>query len=147
MLSVVHSNIADSYYRMGQYPKAIKAIELSNKFANEINFESILCCNILILSRIYNRRNEFKKSIEIITRFIDNKRTYIADDIVEVYKELATAYENIGKAKDSLIALKKHYKLKDDIVKEKQKKDLKTLTFRKTINQLEDKNKNLRITC
>ena len=50
MLSVVHSNIADSYYRMEQYPKAIKAIELSNKFANEINFESILCCNILILS-------------------------------------------------------------------------------------------------
>lgn len=143
MLSVVHSNIADSYYRMDQYPKAIKAIEFSNKFANEINFESILCCNILILSRIYNRRNEFKKSIEIITRFIDNNRTYIADDIVDVYKELATAYENIGKAKDSLIALKKHYKLKDDIFKEKQKKDLKTLTFRKTINQLEDKTKTL----
>ena len=59
MLSVVHSNIADSYYRMNQYPKAIKALQLSNKFAQEIKFESILSCNILILSRIYNEQNEF----------------------------------------------------------------------------------------
>ena len=143
MLSVVHSNIADSYYRMDQYPKAIKAIELSNKFANEINFESILCCNILILSRIYNEGNEFKKSIKLITKFIDNKKTYIAEDIVDIYKELATAYENIDAAQEALISLKKHYKLKDEIFKEKQKKDLKTLTFRKTINQLEDKTKTL----
>ncbi|MBL6667973.1 MAG: tetratricopeptide repeat protein [Crocinitomicaceae bacterium] len=143
MLSVVHSNIADSYYRMEQYTKAIKAIGFSNKFANEINFESILSCNILILGRIYNKRNEFKKSIELITKFLDENTTYIAEDIVDVYKELATAYENIGGAQQSLIALKKHYKLKDEIFKDKQKKDLKSLTFRKTINDLEDKTKTL----
>lgn len=143
MLSVVHSNIADSYYRMEQYTKAIKAIGFSNKFANEINFESILSCNVLILGRIYNKRNEFKKSIELITKFLDENTTYIAEDIVDVYKELATAYENIGGAQQSLIALKKHYKLKDEIFKDKQKKDLKSLTFRKTINDLEDKTKTL----
>ena len=143
MLSVVHSNIADSYYRMEQYTKAIKAIGFSNKFANETNFESILSCNILILGRIYNKRNEFKKSIELITKFLDENTTYIAEDIVDVYKELATAYENIGGAQQSLIALKKHYKLKDEIFKDKQKKDLKSLTFRKTINELEDKTKTL----
>ena len=143
MLSVVHSNIADSYYRMNQYPKAIKALQLSNKFAQEIKFESILSCNILILSRIYNEQNEFKKSIELITKFIENNKSYSSDDIVDVYKELAIAYENIGVAQESLAALKTHYKLKDEILKEKQKKDLKTLTFRKTINQLEDKTKTL----
>ena len=143
MLSVVHSNIADSYYRMEQYTKAIKAIGFSNKFANETNFESILSCNILILGKIYNKRNEFKKSIELITKFLDENTTYIAEDIVDVYKELATAYENIGGAQQSLIALKKHYKLKDEIFKDKQKKDLKSLTFRKTINDLEDKTKTL----
>mgnify|MGYP001486602532 CR=1 FL=1 len=41
------------------------------------------------------------------------------------------------------MALKKHYKLKDEIFKDKQKKDLKSLTFRKTINELEDKTKTL----
>ena len=143
MLSVVYSNIADSYHRMTQYSKAIKSIELSNNFANEINFESILCCNILILSKIYNEQNEFRKSIELITQFLNKKKTYSADDIVDVYKELAIAYENIDAPQESLKALKKHYKFKDDIFKEKQNKDLKTLTFKKTINQLEDKTKTL----
>tara|TARA_B100000767_G_C19759867_1_gene534688 strand:+ start:219 stop:2708 length:2490 start_codon:yes stop_codon:yes gene_type:complete len=143
MLSVVHSNIADSYYRMKKYSKAIKAIELSNQFANEISFQSILCCNILILSRIHNERGEFKQSIELITTFIADKKVHLADDIVDLHKELAIAYENIGAAQESLIALKKHYKLKEEILKEKQKKNLKTLTFRKKITQLEDKTKTL----
>jgi tetratricopeptide (TPR) repeat protein len=143
MLSVVNSNIADSYYRMEKYSKAIKAIELSNQFANEISFESILCCNVLILSRIHNKRGEFKQSIELITKFIADKKIQFADDIVDLHKELAIAYENIGAAQESLIALKKHYKLKEEILKEKQKKNLKTLTFRKKITQLEGKTKTL----
>ena len=143
MLSVVHSNIADSHFRMKQYEKAINALELSNSFANEINFESILSCNILILSRIHNKRSEFKQTINRITKFISNNESNEADDIVELHKELATAYESIGEAQKSLVALKEHYKLKEVIFKEKQKKDLKTLTFRKKINQLEDKTKTL----
>tara|TARA_B100001057_G_scaffold376489_2_gene381659 strand:+ start:7892 stop:10384 length:2493 start_codon:yes stop_codon:yes gene_type:complete len=143
MLSVVHSNIADSYYRMKQYPKAKKALELSNAFANEVSFESIISCNILILSRIHNQQDEFEKSIELITTFTRIEKEYIEEDIVELYKELAIAYENIDKAPESLNALKKHYKIKENIFKEKQKKDLKTLTFRKKINQLEDKTKTL----
>ena len=143
MLSVVHSNIADSYYRMQQYPKSLKALEISNAHANEVGFESIISCNILIQSRIHNQKNEFEKSIDLITKFTAIEREHVQDDIVELYKELAIAYENIDQAPESLTALKKHYKIKESILREKQKKDLKILTFRKKINQLEDKTKTL----
>ena len=49
-------------------------------------------------SMLDNLYTEFKKSIELITKFLDENTTYIAEDIVDVYKELATAYENIGGA-------------------------------------------------
>lgn len=143
MLCVVHSNIADTYFRMFHHKKSHEHLEISNHHAKEINSIELIGGNTLIKAKILNKTSQYREAIDEINRFIKEESTKELSDVTNLYLELAISYEGIEEYQKALSTTKQHHKLKDEELKQKQQKDLKSLKFRKQITQLEGKAKTL----
>lgn len=141
--AITIGNIAETYFKKKDFERSLSQLRLSNKLCEQIELHHIIIYNKILQAKIFNGQKKYKDSIILLNSFVKNVTEIEKSDLAELYLELSISYEFIDDHEQSLKAIKKHFNYKEQIAKEKQEKDLKSLKFRKKINQLEDKTKNL----
>ena len=141
--AITIGNIAETYFKLEHFEQSLAQLQLSNDLCEQIQLHHILSYNKILQAKIFNGQKKYKESVLLLNSFIDKTKEIEDGTLAELYYELSISYEFLNEHKKSLGAIKKHFKYKEQIAKEKQEKDLKSLKFRKKINQLEDKAKTL----
>tara|TARA_B110000093_G_C12971823_1_gene412994 strand:- start:2720 stop:5218 length:2499 start_codon:yes stop_codon:yes gene_type:complete len=139
LLCITHSNIAETYHRINNFDECNKHLNLSTEYAKQINNEDIIINNILIQGKVFNSQGKFIKTIELLQNVLASKYKKAKEDISDLHKIISIAYKGLNNYQKSLENINKHFALKNDLNKEIQKKDLKSLSFREEINKLQDR--------
>ena len=141
--AITIGNIAETYFKKNDFERSLSQLRFSNKLCEQIELHHIIIYNKILQAKIFNGQKKYRDSIILLNSFVKNVIEIEKSDLAELYLELSISYEFIDDHEQSLKDIKKHFNYKEQIAKEKQEKDLKSLKFRKKINQLEDKTKNL----
>lgn len=149
MMSIVLSNIAETNLFLKNYEKALEIADLSIKHATEIKLFDLIIHNLFIKSHLYNDLKKWNKSIEQLEfglKILNDNEGTNEKDLIDLYKSSAIAYEETGQFTQSLKLLKKHYEIDQTIKDEKQKKEIKSIKFKKEITNLQNRTTELELT-
>ncbi|MDO7614052.1 MAG: GAF domain-containing protein [Crocinitomicaceae bacterium] len=149
MMSIVLSNIAETNLFLKNYEKALDIADLSIKQATEIRLFDLIFHNLYIKSHVYNDLKKWNKSIdqlEFALEVLNGNEGTNEKDLIDLYKSSSIAFEESGQFTQSLKWLKKHFEIDKTIQDEKQKKEIKSIKFKKEITNLQNRTTELELT-
>ena len=108
--------------------------------ATDIKLFDLIFHNLYIKSHVYNDLKKWNKSIdqlEFALEILNGNEGTNEKDLIDLYKSSSIAFEESGQFTQSLKWLKKHFEIDKTIQDEKQKKEIKSIKFKKEITNLQ----------